>query len=73
MGVLQTQPNGDVEISSKQADGIDMVLQWVWTGLTSCFEIAEEVALSKGAVSRMAKKLVKAGRLKSNGRQYALP
>ncbi len=71
--VFQTQPNGDVEISSKQADGIDMVLQWVRDGLTSCSEIAEEMGLSKGNVSRMAKKLAELGRLKTNGRQYALP
>ena len=71
--VFQTQPNGDVEISSKQADGIDMVLQWVRDGLTSCSEIAEEMGLSKGAVSKMATKLAELGRLKTNGRQYALP
>jgi hypothetical protein len=41
--VFQTQPNGDVEISSKQTDGIEMVLQWVWNGLNSCSEIAEEM------------------------------
>ena len=71
--MFQTQSNGDVEISSKQADGIDMVLQWVRDGLTSCSEIAEEMGLSKGNVSRMAKKLAELGRLKTNGRQYALP
>ena len=71
--VFQTQASGEVEISSKQADGLDMVFRWVEDGLTSCSEIAEEMGLSKGTVSRMAKKLVKAGRLKSNGRQYALP
>lgn len=71
--VFQTQPNVDVEISSKQTDGIEMVLQWVRDGLTSCSEIAEEMGLSKGAVSKMATKLVELGRLKTNGRQYALP
>jgi hypothetical protein len=71
--VFQTQPNGDVEISAKQADGIDMVLQWVRDGLTSCSEIAEDMGLSKGAVSKMATKLAELGRLKTKGRQYALP
>ena len=59
--------------AKKQADGLDMVLQWVRDGLTSCSEIAEEMGLSQGNVSRMAKKLAELGRLKTNGRQYALP
>jgi DNA-binding IclR family transcriptional regulator len=50
-----------------------MVLQWVRDGLTSCSEIAEEMGLIKGNVSRTAKKLAELGRLKTNGRQYALP
>jgi hypothetical protein len=56
-----------------QEGGIDMVLQWVRDGLTSCSEIAEEMGLSKGAVSKKATKLPELGRLKTNGRQYALP
>jgi DNA-binding IclR family transcriptional regulator len=52
---------------------MDMVLKWVGNGLTSCSEIAEEMGLSKGAVSKMATKLIELGRLKMNGRQYALP
>jgi hypothetical protein len=32
-----------------------------------------EMGLSKGAVSKMATKLAELGRLKTNGRQYALP
>ena len=34
---------------------------------------SEGVCLSKGAVSKMATKLAELGRLKTNGRQYALP
>ena len=71
--VFQNQSNGDVEISAKQADGIDMLLQWARDGLTSCSEIAEEMGLSEGAVSKMATKLAELARLKTNGRQYALP
>ena len=56
-----------------QEGGIDMLLQWVRDGLTSCPEIAKEMGLSKGAVAKMATKLAELGRLKTNGRQYALP
>jgi len=70
---FQTKRDGHVDISTKQVDGLDVVLQWVRDGLTSCSEIAEEIGLSKGAVSRNAKKLIEQGRLKMNGRQYALP
>ena len=70
---FQTQPNGDVDVSTRQADGLDMLVQWVRNGLTSCSEISEEMGLSKGAVSKMATKLIDLGRLKMNGRHYALP
>ena len=68
-----TQPNGEAHIFTKQADGQEIFLQWVQDGLTTCSEIAEEMGLSKGTVSKMATKLIGQGRLKMNGRQYALP
>lgn len=70
---FQMQPNGKVGISHKQADGLEMLLQWVRDGLTSCSEIAEEMGLSKGTVSKMAAKLNDQRRLKINKREYALP
>ena len=70
---FQTLANGSVDISTKQADGSAVMLQWVRDGLTSCSEIAEEMGLSKGTISKMGTKLIELGRLKMNGRQYALP
>jgi hypothetical protein len=70
---FQTQTDGSVEISNKQAEGSAVMLQWVRDGLTSCSEIAEEMGLSKGTVSKMGTKLIELGRLKMNGRQYTLP
>ena len=70
---FQTLTDGNVKIATKQAEGSAVLLQWVRDGLTSCSEIAEEMNLSKGAVSKMATKLIEQGRLKMNNRQYALP
>jgi hypothetical protein len=70
---FQTLTDGNVKIATKQAEGSAVLLQWVRDGLTSCSEIAEEMGLSKGTISKMGTKLVELGQLKMNGRQYALP
>ena len=64
-----THPNGDVDIASTQPDGLDMFLQWVWDGLTTCSDIVEEMGRSKGSASKMAAMPIGQGRLKMNGRQ----
>ena len=65
-------PNGQVRVSCKEANRADIVLRWVEDGLTSCEDIAREMGLSKGTVSKLASKLCKARKLKKNGREYAL-
>jgi putative DNA primase/helicase len=69
------QPNGaeQVEVSFKRADRADSVLQWVRDGLDTCEDIAHELGVSKGTVSKLAKKLLTDGALMKNGRRYEIP
>ena len=46
--------------------------QWIRDGLTSCSEIAEEMGISKGQVSKMAKRGEREGWLRIEGRSYRL-
>jgi biotin operon repressor len=66
-----------VSLEIQQADADEVLLQWVRDGLTSATEIAEELGLSKGQVSKRASKLIAEGRLvksgRGRGRGYALP
>ncbi len=66
-------PNGrKTLISCKQADSLEIFRQWIRDGLTTCSELAEEMGVSKGTVSKMAKKALDAGWLIVNGRSYKL-
>ena len=69
---FQTGEDGRVSITTKEADGIAVLVQWVADGLTSATDIASEMGLSKGTVSKLAKKAMVAGLLKMNGREYAI-
>jgi hypothetical protein len=70
---FQTMSDGAVDIDTREADGLEMVVQWVKDGLTSATDIAAEMGVSKGKVSKMARALMDQERLRKNGRDYALP
>lgn len=67
-----TQDDGSVTIQTKPASSLDTFRQWVSDGLTSAEDIAHEMGLSKGAISRLAKIGIEAGWLVKRGREYAL-
>lgn len=46
--------------------------QWIEDGFTSAKDIAEEMHISKGQVSKLAKRGMAEGWLKKDGREYAL-
>jgi putative DNA primase/helicase len=64
---------GKVRITHKEADSMGIFLQWIRDGLETCGEIADEMGLSKGQVSKLAKRAEKAGSLKIEMRRYVLP
>ena len=64
--------DGKMRVSHKEADSQAMFLQWIRDGLDTCGEIAEEMGLSKGRVSKLATKAMNAGLIKKNGRKYEI-
>jgi hypothetical protein len=67
-----TGADGLVDITTKEADGMAVLIEWVRDGLSSCTQLAKEMGLSEGTVSKMAKRAIEAGRLRKEGRGYAL-
>ena len=61
-----------VAISYQEARGIDVFRQWIEDGLESASDIAEEMGVSKGYISKLASKAIKDGWLKKEGRNYVL-
>jgi AAA domain len=64
--------SGAVDVTTKPAKNIDVFRQWIEDGLTSATDIAIEMNVSKGMVSRWAKEGVTAGWLAKNGKEYEL-
>ena len=61
-----------MSIATKEADGLSVMIECVRDGLTGAREIAAEMGLSPGAVSKMAKRAIEGGRLRKEGRGYAI-
>ena len=67
------EPNGEKTlITYREADSMAILLQWISDGLNTCGEIAEEMGLSKGQVSKLAKRAEREGRLTKHGRNYSI-
>ena len=65
------QPNGTgIVLSYTEANRADVVLQWVRDGLNHCTDIATEMGLSKGQVSKLATRLIGEGKLISKRGGY---
>lgn len=69
---FRTNPDDSVQITTKEASSIDVFRQWIEDGLTGAEDIAREMGLSKGTISKMASKAISEGWLKKVGREYAL-
>ena len=67
-----TEANGDVSISHKQAQTLDVFRSVLESGVTKCDEIADAMRLPRYTISRLAKRAIDAGWLKKSGRGYAL-
>jgi hypothetical protein len=69
---IEPELDGTVKIETEEASSNDVIVQWVRDGLTSASDIAAEMSISKGMVSRRAARLIEAGRLEKQGRGYKL-
>jgi hypothetical protein len=67
-------PKGEThaQVSWKKLSTSQLFRQCIEDGLTSATDIADEMGISKGQVSKLATKGIKAGWLKKDGRDYAL-
>lgn len=63
--------NGRTEVSWAGISNAEILCQWVENGLTSATDIAIEMGISKGQVSKLAKQGIAVGRIEKNGREYA--
>ena len=67
-----TEPNGEVSISHKLAQTMDVFLGLIGDGVNDCAAIAEEMKISKASVSRMAKKAEVGRKIIIKSRRYFL-
>src|SRR5262249_3301528 len=67
-----TEPNGDISISHKLAQTMDVFLGLIGDGVNDCGAIAEEMKISKASVSRMAKQAEVGGKIIIRSRRYFL-
>lgn len=67
------QPDGDkVRPTFARLQSTELFKQWVRDGLTSCSDIAEQMGMTKGAVSKIATRGVRDGWLQIKYRDYVL-
>lgn len=67
-------PQGETRarVSWKKLSTVQVFRQWIEAGMTSASDIADEMNISKGQVSKLAKRGIDDGWLKKEGREYAL-
>ena len=68
----KTKDEPHARVSWKKLSTLQVFRQWVQDGLTGASDIAGEMSLSKGQVSKLAKQGMAAGWLIKDGREYAL-
>jgi len=67
------RPDGERVIPTfSEADTLQIFRGWVEDGLASCADIAEEMGVSKGTVSKLAKRGKDAGWLEIQDRKYVI-
>lgn len=69
---FQRDGESGVHVSCKSADPLAVFRGWIEDGLETCGDIATEMGVSKGTVSKLAKRAQKAGWLAHKGRRYVL-
>ena len=67
-----TDDEGKVVITYKEGDSLGVFLDWIRQGLDSCQDIAQEMGISKGQVSKLASKAREAGKINIANRRYTL-
>src|SRR5262249_46459893 len=70
---IVTDPlTGHVSVGCKIAQSMDVFRRYIEDGVTDCSQLAEEMSVSKGTISKWATRAIREGWLKKNGREYRL-
>ena len=64
--------SGSITVTYKLAQSLDVLRKLIEEGVTDCTDLADELHVSKGTISKLAKKAMDEGWLKKEGRSYAL-
>lgn len=62
--------DGRTTVKHDRMEHLEMFLQHVRDGLSSCKDIAEEMGVSKGTVSKWAKRALEKGKIRISGKEY---
>lgn len=69
---FRKKENGTTGVCWKRIGTLDVFRQWIEDGLTNASDIAAEMSISKGQVSKLAKQAMAQGWLTKDGREYVL-
>jgi len=70
---IVTHPDtGQVSVACKLAQSMDVFRRYIEEGITECGPLAEEMGVSKGTISKWAKRAEREGWLRKKGREYVL-
>ena len=58
---ITSEPDGTATVTAKPISGVDLLVSWVRAGLESATDIAGDMGLSKGQVSKLAKRAERLG------------
>jgi hypothetical protein len=69
---IEPADDGSVKARASETSSDDVIIGWVRLGVDSAKDIASEMDVSPGTISKRAKKLIDARRLEKSGRYYTL-
>ena len=64
------EPDKTTSVTAKPLNDVDLFVKWVNDGVDRASDIAKEMGLSTGQISKLAKKAKAAGRIKIENRRY---
>jgi len=70
--VVTDPASGEVSVGCKPAQTLDVLRQLIEDGVTECNQLAQEMRVTPGTISKWAKKAMKEGWLRKKGREYEL-
>jgi hypothetical protein len=70
---IVTEPaTGEISVACKAAHSMDVFRKWIEDGVTECGQLAAEMNVSPGTISKWAKKAERDGWLKKRNREYVI-